>query len=94
MAYGSSIESIIKILSKLYDVCMQWACIHGAVFKPSKYELIYLAKKPHRFDIKAVFKVDDYEISSQADIRVLGVQINMKLKWGSYIKKVENKLLK
>ena len=94
LVYGSFTESIIKILSKLHDVCVQWARTHGAVFEPSKYELIHLAKKPHRFNMKAVFKINNYKISPQADIRVLGVQIDTKLKWGSHIKKIENKLLK
>ena len=73
LAYGSTTEGNCTILGKLHDVYMQWARSHGATFEPSKYELIHLAKKPHRLNMEAVFKVADCEVPPSVDIRVLGV---------------------
>lgn len=43
--------------------------------------------------MSACIKIGDREINAKPDIRILGVQIDTKLKWGPHIKKVESKMI-
>ena len=53
LAYSKSTAQNCRTLGKLHDICMEWARTHGAIFEPSRYELIHLARKPKRFDMDA-----------------------------------------
>ena len=92
LTYGTQTESNCRILGKLHDKCQKWARTHGATFAPQKYELIHLTKTPKKFNMEANLQIDQINITPKLDIRVLGVQIDSKLKWGPHIKKIQDKM--
>ena len=68
-----------------------WAHRHGSTFAPKKYELIYFARNPKRFNMAATITIGGEIKVPKTDIRVLGIQIDTKLKWGSHVKKIQEK---
>ncbi len=41
LIYDRFIEKICRTLSKAYDACVKWACIHDAMFASEKYKLMH-----------------------------------------------------
>lgn len=91
IAYGRSTGDNCETLTKAHRACDDWAEKHGAAFAPQKYELIHLTKKPWRYDMDAQITLRRSVIAPQADIRILGIQIDTKLSWGPHLTKVEKK---
>lgn len=89
LAYGNSMEENCRTLTRVHTGCTRWARRHGAVFAPAKYELIHLAKQSKKFNMQMAVTIEDQEIRAKTDIRVLGVQIDTRLKWGPHIWKIE-----
>ena len=94
LIYGKSTEDNCRTLGRLHDVCKRWAEQHGATFAPAKYELIHLTRTPKRFNMKASLKIGEIDIETKTDVRVLGLQIDTKLKWGPHIQKIEDKMIR
>jgi hypothetical protein len=94
LAWGESTESNCKKLSQVHDICADWAIRHGAAFAPQKYELIHLTRSPRRFNMAASIIVNECNIHPKAHIRILGLQIDTKLKWGPHLKNIEGKMAK
>lgn len=44
-AISPSTEENCKLLASAHDKCLDWVRTHGAVFAPSKYQLIHLSRK-------------------------------------------------
>lgn len=91
LAYGRSTEDNCRTLSRVHDTCTRWARTHGATFAPEKYELIHLTRKPGRFNMTAGLRIDSADIQPKTDIRILGVQLDTKLRWGPHLREVEGK---
>lgn len=88
LAYSTSTEENVKTLERLHKQCEAWACRHGSTFTLKKYKLIHLAKNPKKFNMAATITIAKETMAPKADIRVLGVQIDTKLRWGPHIKKM------
>ena len=80
LTYEKSTANICETLSRVHEVCTQWARTHGASFAPDKYELIYFTRTPRKFDITVNIRINNNVIILKTDIRVLGVQIDLKLR--------------
>ena len=80
LAYDRSTEVNCITLEKAHEACARWARCHGAAFAPKKYELIYLSRTPRRSNMAATVNLDENAVQPQPDIRVLGVQIDLKLR--------------
>ena len=94
LAYGKSTEENCKTLEEIHKKCERWAIRHGSVFAPKKYELIHLSRNPKKFNMTAVVKIENSIIKPKTDIRILGLRIDTKLKWGPHIRKIQEKLTK
>lgn len=93
LAYGKKRRGKIVQRWKLFmENAKKWAERHGAVFAPAKYEFIHLSRFPKRFNMAATINIATIEIEPKADIRVLGLQIDIKLKWGPHIRKTQEKM--
>ena len=92
LAYGKSTEENCRILERIHRKCELWAARHGSVFAPDKYELIHLSRNPKKFDMSATIQIENNLIEPKTDIRVLGLQIDTKLKWGAHIRKTQEKM--
>lgn len=73
--------------------CEMWARRHGSTFAPKKYELIHFARNPKRFNMAATITIGGETKVPKTDIRVLGIQIDTKLKWGPHVKKIQEKMV-
>ncbi len=89
LAYNRFIEKICKTLSKAYDVCMKWACTHDATFALEKYELTHFIRKSKKFDMMTSIQIESSVIKLKSDVRVLKVQLNMKLWWDAHLCQIE-----
>lgn len=93
LAYGTSTEENVKTLERLHKQCKRWALQHGSTFAPKKYELIHFAQNPKKFNMAAAISIAGITKTSKTNIKVLGVQIDTKLKWGPHVKKVQEKMV-
>lgn len=91
LAYGRSTEQNCQTLSTAHNICMRWANTHGATFAPQKYELMHLSRTPRRFNMTATVDIQSNIIEPKPNIRVLGVQVDSKLRWGAHLARIEAK---
>ncbi len=85
LVYDRFTEEICRTLSKAHDVCAKWACTHDATFASEKYELTHFTRKSKRFDMTTSIQIKSSVIKSKSDVRVLEVQLNMKLQWDAHL---------
>jgi exonuclease III len=88
LTYGRSTERNCETLSEIHRNCMQWAETHGAKFAPEKYEVLHLTRARNKFNLKATPVLEGIQINAKTHIRLLGVQIDTKLKWGPHMRAV------
>jgi hypothetical protein len=88
LTYGNSTERNCETLSEIHRNCVKWADTHGAKFAPEKYEVLHLTRARSKFNLKATPTLEGVRIDVKTHIRLLGVQIDTKLKWGPHIRLV------
>lgn len=91
LAYGRSTEANCRTLKTAHDTCLRWARTHGAAFAPEKYELVHFTRTPRRFDMTAALPLGEVSVRPKESARVLGVQVDSKLRWGPHIRNTEAK---
>lgn len=79
-------------LKRAHEICLRWATTHGATFAPKKYKLVHLTWRSERFNMKAVVDLGVTVTEPNSSIRVLGLHVDGKLKWGPHLKKVRIKM--
>ncbi len=89
LIYDKITESICKSLSRAHDVCAKWAQTHDVTFASEKYELTHFIHKSKRFDMTVSLHIENSIIKSKLNVRVLEVQLNMKLWWDSHLRQIE-----
>ena len=91
LTYGLSTERNCKILEETHRNCLHWAATHGAVFAPEKYEVIHLTRARKKFNLKATPILNGLRIDTKDHIRILGIQVDSKLKWRPHLAQVKEK---
>ncbi len=89
LVYDKFTEEICRTLSKAYDVCAKWACTYDATFASEKYEFTHFIRKLKRFNMMASIQIKSSVIKSKSDVRVLKMQLNMKLQWSAHLRQIE-----
>jgi len=89
LVYDRFIEEICKTLSKAHDVCVKWVQTHDATFASEKYELTHFIRKSRKFDMMTSIQIESSMIKLKSDVRVLRVQLNMKLRWDAHLRQIE-----
>jgi hypothetical protein len=82
-----------KTLKKIHVICELWTRRHDVRFASIKYELLHLTKNHKRFDMIITINVKNVIRKSTIIVRVLSVKLDIKLKWNSHIKKIQNKMI-
>jgi len=85
LVYDRFTEEICKTLSKVHDICVKWACTHDVTFASEKYKLMHFTRKSKRFNMMTSIQIKSSVIKSKSDVRVLEVQLNMKLQWDAHL---------
>jgi hypothetical protein len=61
-------------------------------FVPQKYELVHFScSRKSKFDLRAKIQLEETEKEPTQDVYILKVQVDSKLQWTVYRKKVEEK---
>ncbi len=92
LAYGKSTEGNCRALEKAHRICLEWARTHGVSFAPQKYELVHLTRRPKRVNLKATIRFDQTTVEPKAAIRILGLHIDTKLRWGPHLAQVKSRM--
>jgi len=79
-------RSNLRNSEQAHDACTGWA---RTTFAPEKYKLTQFTRKSNRFDMTASLRIENSVIKPKSDVRVLEVQLNMKLGWGSHLRQIE-----
>jgi ribosome-associated translation inhibitor RaiA len=93
LTYDTSITSNCRTLKKTHVICELWARRHDVRFASIKYELLHLTRNHRRFDMTITINVKNVIRQSTTIVRVLSVQLDIKLKWDSHVKKIQNKMI-
>ena len=94
LAYGINTEKNCRILEKVHKLCAKWANTYETEFASFKYELIHLTRNVKKFNMKVMINIKNIVIEFKSNIRVLKLQIDFRLKWDFYVKKIQIKMSK
>ena len=89
LAYDKFIKEICRTLSRMHDVCIKWTCIHDATFTSEKYEFTHFIRKSKRFNMMISIQIKGSIIKLKSDVKVLKVQLNMKLQWSAHLRQIK-----
>src|SRR5436190_4314811 len=92
LAYGQTTEGNCRILESAHNRCLDWARRYGASFAPEKYDLIHLSRRPKKFNMQAQMQLGSLVKAPTTSVRVLGVWLDPKLRWGEHVKVVLGKM--
>ncbi len=89
LIYDKITESICESLSWAHDVCAKWVWTHDATFASEKYKLTHFTRKSKRFDMTVSLCIENLIIKLKSNVRVLEVQLNIKLQWSLHLCQIE-----
>jgi hypothetical protein len=88
LIYDKNTNENCRSLKRVHKLCERWATRHEFLFALIKYELIHFIKNSKKFDMTITIKIESSTIQSKIDIQVLKIQIDIRLKWNSHVRKV------
>lgn len=91
LAMGSSTEENFFNLAKAHKKCLDWAETHGAIFAPSKYQLLHITRQK-KFTLTSEIHLSPTQIIKPCTTgRLLGVVLDSKLRWKEQVENVKTK---
>jgi hypothetical protein len=94
LIYDKNTNENYRNLKRVHKLCERWAIRHEFLFVSIKYELIQFIKNSKKFDMTITIKIESSTIQSKIDIRVLKIQIDIRLKWDSHVRKIQKKMIR
>jgi hypothetical protein len=94
LIYDKNTNENCKNLKRVHKFCERWAIRHEFLFVSIKYEMIYFIKNSKKFDMTITIKIESSTIQSKIDIWILKIQIDIRLKWNSHVRKIQKKMIK
>ena len=94
LAFGRSTQETCKNLEEAHQHCVGWAHRHGAAFAPDKYHLIHLTPRPKKHCMSTTVSIPGFSEGPSPTVKILGVWIDTKLKWGHHVAQAHAKSTK
>ncbi|KAI0993722.1 hypothetical protein K3495_g14462 [Podosphaera aphanis] len=92
VAWGENAHDNCRTLEQAHDRCLAWARRYGAEFAPEKYQLIHFSRKTKRStDLSNGIQVEGIDVSPITEMKVLGVLVDSRLRWGAQVAQAANK---
>lgn len=93
LTFGRSTEENCRTLEGANEICIQWAKTHGATFAPEKYQLIHFTPRLKKFNLQATIRIPGFQGGPSPVVRILGVHLDSRLKWGPHIRQTATKAM-
>ena len=93
LIYKKFTKKNYAILKHIHFICVWWTKRHDMIFIFKKYELIHLSHKTRRFNMRATMKIGDVVVEFKTNIKLLKLQIDIKLKWHFHMKTIQIKMI-
>ena len=84
--YSATTEQNCSRLREVYKKCQSWALRHSISFALHKYKLIHFTTVSKRHNLQASIDIRGSTKELSKSVRVLGVWLNLKLKWSAHVK--------
>jgi hypothetical protein len=92
LIYETSTKNTCKTLKKAHVECELWTRRHEARFASIKYELMHLTKNHRRFNMTTIININEVIKKSFISMKMLKMQLDIKFKWNSHVKKIHEKM--
>ncbi len=92
LIYETSTKNNCRALKIAHVECELWARRHEARFASIKYELMHLTRNHRRFNMSTIININEIVKKSFIFMRMLKVQLDIKFKWNSHVKKIHEKM--
>ena len=93
LAFSQSTTNNYRILEKTHKDCLEWADRFSIKFAPQKYELVHFTRRRKAFDLSACVRIGGNRVEPKADVRVLGVWLDTRLRWGAHVRQIQAKMV-
>ena len=84
LTFSNTTEQNCRILESLHKKFLLSARQHGASFAPDKYKLIHFSRRTNHINLQATVDMQGVRVAPVNKLRVLGVWVNNKLRWGHF----------
>jgi hypothetical protein len=91
LTYGPSTATTCASLELAHDKCLDWARTHGMRFAPNKYTLTHFTRR-RGFDLQAPVRLREVTVQPEPSVRILGIQVDSKLRWRAQEQAVQAKM--
>jgi hypothetical protein len=92
LIYETSTKNNCRALKKAHVECELWARRHEARFASIKYELMHLTRNHRRFNMTTIININEFIKKSFISMKMLKMQLDIKFKWDSHVKKIHEKM--
>jgi hypothetical protein len=92
LIYETSTKNNCRTLKKTHVECELWARRHEARFASIKYELMHLTRNHRRFNMTTIININEVIKKSFISMTMLKMQLDIKFKWNSHVKKIYEKM--
>ena len=92
LVYRFFTEWNCQILKHAHEVCLKWAYQYEIFFISKKYDLIHLSDKLSKFNMQITVQLKEITKSSDIEIRILEIWIDLQLKWRAHVKQILDKM--
>ena len=91
LTYSEFTKKNCKTLERIHKDYTKWLNTYRVRFALDKYKLLHFTRSPKRFNMAAIPRIEGLQSQTKGSIRVLGIQIDTKLKWNPHIAKIHDR---